>query len=77
MAEGVELKATRRSCRASRAAECATRHDPRAADCFRRRKVTLEVAQRPGSIDATDISTVVNGIAKRDAVMFHLAFRVR
>ncbi|MFQ9741624.1 MAG: DNA polymerase III subunit gamma/tau [Slackia sp.] len=33
-------------------------------------KVTLEVAQSVlGSIDATDISTVVNGIAKRDAVM--------
>lgn len=31
-------------------------------------KVTLEVAQSVlGSIDATDISTVVNGIAKRDA----------
>ena len=33
-------------------------------------KVTLEVAQSVlGSIDATDISTVVNGIVKRDAAM--------
>ena len=33
-------------------------------------KVTLEVAQSVlGSIDATDISTIVNGIAKRDAAM--------
>ena len=69
MAEGVEFEGDALdTCRASRAGRNARRfHDPRAADRFGG-KVTLEVAQSVlGSIDATDISTVVNDIVKRDA----------